>query len=230
MSDQATILEPTVVHRPPPSRPALLALALAPTLVLVAGLVQASPSAHDTASELASIAAAPVRYQLSAAIGFCATVLFVPGLLALAAPVRHARPVLGAVGLGMSLTGLLALVSLMGSGPVSLAMAQAPERAAMVRVTDAYESAPLTVAWMLLMLVGFVLGPVVLGVGLWRAGATWAVPVLLFAGVVVQILDGGRWALALGYALSAVGMAVAAWVVWRGTGLGEGTPDVVGAP
>jgi len=46
----------------------------------------------------------------------------------------------------------------------------------------------------------------------------------------VQMLDGGRWALALGYALTAVGMAVAAWVVWRGTGLGEGTPDVVGAP
>ncbi len=215
MSDQATNLEPAVVPRPSPSRPALLALALAPTLLLVASLVQASPSAHDTAAELASIAAAPVRYQISAAIGFCATLLFVPGLLALAAPVRRARPVLGAAGISLSVTGLLALVSLMGSGPASLAMAQAPERAAMVRVTDAYESAPLTVAWMLLMLVGFVLGPVVLGVGLWRAGATWAVPVLLFAGVVVQMLDGGRWALALGYALTAVGMAVASGVLWR---------------
>ena len=105
MSDQATILDPTVVHQPAPSRPALLALALAPTLVLVASLVQASPAAHDTASELASIAAAPLRYQVSAAIGFCATLLFVPGLLALAAPVRRTRPVLGAVGLGLSLTG-----------------------------------------------------------------------------------------------------------------------------
>ena len=228
MSEQATILEPAVVHRPCPSRPALLALALAPTLVLVASLVQASPTAHDTASELASIAAAPLRYQVSAALGFCATVLFVPGLLALAAPVRRTRPVLGTVGLGLSLTGLLALVSLMGSGPVSLAMAQAPERAAMVRVTDAYESAPLTVAWMLLMLVGFVLGPVVLGVGVWRAGATWVVPVLLLAGVVVQMLDGGRWALALGYALTAVGMAVAAGVLWRGGRLDVDTSEVSG--
>ena len=71
------------------------------------------------------------------------------------------------------MTGLVALISLMGSGPVSLAMAQAPERAAMIRVTDAYESAPLTVVWMLVMVVGFSLGPVVLGFGLWRSGFPW---------------------------------------------------------
>ena len=193
----------------------LVALVLAPTLVLVAHLLQAAPVAHDTASELASIAASPLRYQASGSVGFCAVVLYVPGLIAMATPVRAARPWLGGVGLGLSITGLLSLTSLMGSGPVSLAMAQAPERAAMIRVTDAYESAPLTVAWMLLMLVGFSLGPVVLGIGLWRSGFTIVIPVLLATGLVVQMLDAGRWWLALGYALSAAGMTLAAATIWR---------------
>lgn len=215
MSEQVVTREPTIVRPGAPSRGGLLALAVAPALVLVANLVQAAPAAHDTASELASIAAAPVRYQVSAAIGFCAMVLYVPALIALAAPVRAARPRLGGIGLGISVAGLMALVSLMGSGPVSLALAQAQERLAMVHVTDAYESAPLSVAWMVLMLLGFVVGPVVLGIGLWRSGLTPMVPTLLVAGVVVQMLDAGRWPLALGYALTAAGMAVAAAAIAR---------------
>src|SRR3954447_2338253 len=187
MSDRALTRERAIVRPPTAVGWSLVALALAPTLVLVAHLAQAAPVAHDTASELASIAAAPLRYQVSAAVGFCAVLLYVPGLIAMAAPVRAARPRLGAMGFGLSITGLLSLASLMGSGPASLAMAQAPERAAMIRVTDAYESAPLSVAWMLLMLVGFALGPVVLGIGLWRSGFTVVVPVLLVAGLVVQM-------------------------------------------
>ena len=142
-------------------------------------------------------------------------VLYVPALIALARPVWRSHPRLAGIGLGMSMTGLVALISLMGSGPVSLAMAQAPERAAMIRVTDAYESAPLTVVWMLVMVLGFSLGPVVLGFGLWRSGFPWAVPALLLAGLVVQMLDAGRWPLALGYALSAAGTALVAVVALR---------------
>ena len=207
--------EAPVQERPTPvaSIPALTALVAAPVLVLVASLTQASPGAHDTASELASIAASPGRYQAAGAIGWCAMVLYVPALIALARPVRRVR--LAGVGLAMSLTGLVALISLMGSGPVSLAMAQAPEREAMIRVTDAYESGPLTVVWMIVMVVGFSLGPVVLGFGLWRSGFPWAVPALLLAGLVVQMADAGRWPLALGYALTAAGMAMVAVVTWR---------------
>jgi hypothetical protein len=217
MSDPVVTREPTIARPGTPDTWGLLALALAPTLVLLANLVQAAPAAHDTTSELASIAAAPVRYQFSAVIGFGAMVLYVPAFIALAAPVRAVRPRLGGIGLGLSVSGLMALVSLMGSGPVSLALAQAQDRVAMVHVTDAYESAPLSVGWMLLMLLGFVLGPVVLGIGLWRSGFTPAIPALLVAGVLVQMLDAGRWPLALGYALTAAGMALSAAAIWRRT-------------
>jgi hypothetical protein len=213
--DPAPVFAPAGSVPPPVSRPLLSALLTAPVLVLVANLTQASPEAHDTASELASIAADPGRYQLSAALGWCATLLYVPALIALARPAWRTSPRLAGTGLALAMAGLTALVSLMGSGPVSLAMAQASDRAAMVRVTDAYESAPLTVAWMLLMVIGFSLGPVLLGLALWRSGFTWAIPALLLAGLVVQMTDAGRWPLALGYALTAAGMAVVAVTLWR---------------
>ena len=215
LTDPAPAMSPTGAMRPPASRPGIVALVAAPVLVLVADLLQPSPAGHDTASELASIAADPGRYQLSAAVGWCAMLLYVPALLTLAWPARRAFPRLAGTGLALAVAGLIALVSLMGSGPVSLAMAQAPDRAAMVQVTDAYESAPLTLAWMLLMVIGFSLGPVLLGFALWRSGFTWAVPALLLAGLVVQMMDAGRWPLALGYALTAAGMTVVAATLWR---------------
>ena len=103
-------------------------------------------------------------------------VLFVPAFLAMAAPLWERRPRVAAVGLTMSVTGLFALVSLMGSGPVSLAMSGATDRAVMVEATDRYESSWLVLVWVLLMVVGYSLGPVVLGFGLWRSGFPVAVP------------------------------------------------------
>ena len=208
-------------------RLSLVALVAAPVLTLVGDLVQASPGAHDTRSELESIAAHQTSYQVAAVVGFCALVLYVPAFVALARPLWSGRPRVALVGLGMSVTGTMALASLMGSGPVSLAMARAGERAAMVRVTDAYESMPLASLWMLLMVLGFTLGPIVLGVALWRTGFPWAVPGLLVAGLVVQMADAGRWPLAAGYALTAAGMSVAAVRMCR---LPDGAPtgaDVV---
>lgn len=186
------------------------ALVLAPLLVLAAHLTQVSPATHDTSSELASIADAAGRYQLAGLLGFVSCVLFVPALLAMTDLLRPSRPRWAAIGGGLSLTGLLALVSLEGSGPVSQALAQSSDRASAVAVTDAYEGLALTNVWVVLMLLGYVLGPVVLGVGLWRAGASALVPVLLVAGLAVQMADLGRWPLALGFLLTAAGFAVCA--------------------
>ena len=202
-------------HSSAPHPVGRVALVLAPLLVLAAHLVQASPQAHDTASELSSIAAAPGRYQLAGLLGFVACVLFAPALLAMASALRPHRPRWAGVGVAMSVTGLLALTALQGSGPVSQALAQAPDRAAAVAVTDAYEALPLTSVWALLMIVGFVLGPVVLGFGLWRAGASPLVPALLVAGVVVQMADLGRWPLALGFLLTAAGFGLCATPLGR---------------
>lgn len=204
-----------VTSDPRPGVLTRVSLVAAPALFLAAHLVQATPDAHDTASELSSIAAAPDRYQWAGALGFAGLVLYLPALLGLAALVRRGRRRVAGVGLAMSVTGLLALTSLMGSAPVALAMARSADRGAMVEVTDAYESLPITIGWVLLLLVGWSLGPLVLGFGLWRAGGSIAVPVLLTAGFVAQLLDAGRWPLAAGFALTTAGFAVAAVTGYR---------------
>jgi hypothetical protein len=192
-------------------RLAAFSLVAAPALTLAAHLTQASPAAHDTASELTSIAAHAGRYQVAGLIGFLSMLIYVPALIALARPLRLSRRRAGFVGLTMSMTGLLALVSLMGSGPVSLALARADQRTAMVAVTDAYESSMLFGVWGMLMVLGFALGPVVLGVALWRSGTTsWAVPAFLVAGVVLQAADAGRWPLAAGFACTLAGLGLVA--------------------
>jgi hypothetical protein len=195
-------------------RACALALAAAPALTLAAHLVQSTPARHDTASELASIAAHPVRYQVASLLGFAALVLWLPGLLAMARPLWERRPRWATTGLWMSVPGLFALVSLMGAGPVSLAMAQAPDRHAMVALTDRYESTALYGAWVLTMVVGYSLGPVVLALGLWRAGFSRAVPALFAAGLVLTMLDAGRWPLAAAFALTWLGACLVAGRLW----------------
>ena len=207
-------------------RATALALLIAPGLLLAGHLVQHTPTHHDTRSELAAIAAHQGSYQVAALWGFLGLLLMVPALLALARPVWERRPRLALTGLCLSMSGLLALVSLMGSGPVSLAMVRGEAgRSTMVALTDRYESLPLVIVWVLLLVVGWSLGPVVLGFGLWRTGYPWLVPALLVAGLVLSVLDAGRWPLALAFALTWAGMAVVGTRELRGV---RPDPDATG--
>jgi len=184
-----------------------IALLVAPGLTLAADLVQASPGAHDTASELASIATQPGAATASAALGFLALVLMVPAYLGMAWPLWPTRPRAAGVGLTLSLGGVLALVALLGSAPVTVAMVgRGADRAEMVALTDRYEGSVLVTGWVLLMLLGSVVGPLVLGTSLWRSGWSAVVPLALLAGVVLMVADAGRWPLAAGYACTWVGL------------------------
>lgn len=186
------------------------ALLLAPGLTLVGHLVQASPEAHDTASELASIAAHPGRATLSALIGFIALTLMIPALFGLARPILDSRPRVALTGLGLSVTGVLGLTALMGSAPVTVAMAHASaDRGQMIALSDRYESSALVGLWVALMLLGYTLGPVVLGVALWRSGGSWLIPAALVGGVVLMMADAGRYPLAAGFACTWLGLATA---------------------
>ena len=184
--------EPAVVPSVPhmtPSRSGALALTAGPGLLLAAHLVQLTPSAHDTASELASLDAAPARALAATMIGFAGVVLTVAGLASLAAALRVARPRTADVGMGMSFVGGFGLVALLGSSPLMVSLAQSSgPRSLLVGVADRYEGSWVSAVWVGLMLLGWSLGPVVLGVGLWRAGGTWVVPALLAVGLVLTVL------------------------------------------
>jgi len=197
-------------------RGSALALLVAPGLMLAGHLVQATPQQHDTASELASIAAAPGRAELSTLLGFAGLVLLVPAFLGLARPLWDRRPRLALVGASMSITGLLGLVALMGSGPVTVAMtAEVADRARMIALTDRYESSATVGVWVALMLLGYSVGPLVLAVGLWRSGWSWVAPAGLAAGLALMVADAGRWPLAAGFACTWVGLGVVGLGLWR---------------
>lgn len=191
------------------------ALVAAPGLMLAGHLTQLTPEKHDTASELAAIAGAPSRADAALVIGFLGLLCYIPAFLAMASPLRGRRT--GWIGLTMSISGLLALVALMGSGPVTNAMvAASADRSEMIALTNRYESSPVVTFWVILMLVGWTLGPLVMGIGLWRAGWSIGIPLALFAGIALTMADAGRWPLALAFCLTWLGMALVAKGLWVG--------------
>ena len=201
------------------------ALLLAPGLTLLGHLVQASPAAHDTASELASVAAHPGRATLSALVGFVALSLMIPALFGLARPLLDSRPRVALTGLGLSVTGVLGLVALMGSAPVTIAMANADaDRGQMIALSDRYESSALVGLWAALMLLGYTLGPVVLAVALWRSGGSWLIPAAMVGGVVLMMADAGRYPLAAGFACTWLGLATAGVSLLREPTTGRRNP------
>lgn len=188
-----------------------LALLIAPGLVLAGHLLQATPAQHDTASELASIAAHTARADASAAVGFAGLLLYLPGILGVARALVDRGSRLAATARAMSIAGLVALVALMGSSPVTSAMvAPTADRQQMIALTDRYESTPLVGVWVALMILGWSLGLVLLGVALWRGGWTVAIPLALAAGLALMVADAGRWPLAAGFACTWLGMGLAA--------------------
>lgn len=194
-------------------RAGALALVTAPGLVLAGHLTQLTPEQHDTASELAAVAESPVRANAALLIGFLALLCYLPALLAMASPLRDRWA--GRIGLTLSISGLLALVALMGSGPVTNAMVDtSADRSEMIALTDRYEGSPVVTFWVMLMLVGWTLGPLVIGIGLWRAGWSIGIPLALFAGIALMMADAGRWPLALAFCLTWLGMALVARGLW----------------
>lgn len=193
-----------------------LALLTAPGISLAAHLIQATPTQHDTGTELASIAAAPGRAELSAAVGSIALLLMIPAVLGLARPLWARRPLLALVGASMSSAGIVALTALLGSAPVTVAMASSvADREEMVALTDRYEGSLLLTGWVLVMIVGYALGPIVLAIGWWRIGAPLLVPTALVLGLVATMADAGRWPLAGGMLLTWLGLAAAGMHLWR---------------
>ena len=191
----------------------LVALVACASLVLVAHLVQASSGCPRHRLGVGIDRRLASALPGSGTVGFCAVLLYVPGLIALA----H-RPG-GSTLAGRHRPGAVdhrpaALASLMGSGPVSLAMAQAREgrddpRDRRLRVGPPDRRLDAADAGRLLPGPGGARHRSV-AIGLPIVSPSCSRRVLW-----CRCLDAGRWWLALGYALSAAGMTLAAATIWR---------------
>jgi hypothetical protein len=130
-----------------------------------------SPLADGTtAQDMASIAAAPGRFALSASIGALATFLLLPALLGLAhrASARSPKLALAAsVAIGATVLGFVAVRATQGAELV-LATSEPSVRVAASRF-DAITSTPMLAGMLALFLIGNVVGLVLLVIALWRS-------------------------------------------------------------
>ena len=177
----------------------------------------------DAAAKVATVASDRAAVTISAGAFLMSGILLVLGVLALnTVPVMRARRL---VTVGMVLTAVGALWPVGGRAAYNLIMVALSSSADRASAADAAraidDSASLAV--LLLTLVAFVLGPIVLAVGLWRAGASpvWPAP-LWFAGVVVVNAAESSSRLAAGLGM----LAVAAALAWLGARISATGGDV----
>lgn len=181
------------------------------------------------AAKVATVASDRTAVTVSAVAFLLSGILLAMGVVALnTAPIARARRL---VTVGMVITAIGALWPVGGRAAynlvmVALASADHGSAADAARAIDSSGA----LAVLLVTLVAFVLGPIVLSVGLWRAGIAplWPAP-LWFLGVVV--VNGSE---SSSRAAAGIGMlAVAAALAWLGTRIAvaddEATSDEVDA-
>lgn len=147
--------------------------------------------AQEGAEQLAAIAASPGLWQAAAALNMIGIILFVPAILGLMHLLRERSTVLGHVGGGLALIGFLGWAAHNRGyyGFMGAASTSEIERGQMVGFIEHSMMTPNTVYYVLMFLVGSLLGMLFLSVGLYRARVTyrWAAALFLLGTVLYDV-------------------------------------------
>jgi hypothetical protein len=127
--------------------------------------------AQGTRDQFDHIAASPGVWQVATVLNMLGIVLFVPAVLGLLHLLHHRGAVLGHIGGGLLLIGLLGFAAHNAGYYGTLGAVSAPgiDQEHMIRFWQAAETVPGNVVSLLMFLIGYVLGMVLLGVGLFWA-------------------------------------------------------------
>jgi hypothetical protein len=127
--------------------------------------------AQGTRDQFDHIAASPGVWQVATVLNMLGIVLFVPAVLGLLHLLHHRGAVLGHIGGGLLLIGLLGFAAHNAGYYGTLGAVSAPgiDQEQMIRFWQAAETVPGNVVSLLMFLIGYVLGMVLLGVGLFWA-------------------------------------------------------------
>lgn len=150
-----------------------LCLITAPLALGAAELLRISVEgdAQGTRDQFENIAASPGAWQVATVLNMLGIVLFVPAVLGLLHLLHHRGAVLGHIGGGLFLIGLLGFAAHNAGYYGTLGAVSAPgiDQEQMIRFWQASETVPGNLVWLLMFLIGYVLGMVLLGVGLFWA-------------------------------------------------------------
>lgn len=150
-----------------------LCLITAPLALGASDLIRISieGDAQGTRDQFDHIAASPGAWQVATVLNMFGIVLFVPAVLGLLHLLHHRGAVLGHIGGGLLLIGLLGLAAHNAGYYGTLGAVSAPgiDQEQMIRFWQAAETVPGNLVSLLMFLIGYVLGMVLLGVGLFWA-------------------------------------------------------------
>lgn len=170
-----------------------LCLILAPLTFGGADVIRLSieGGAAEGAEQLAAIAASPGLWQVAAALDMVGIVLFVPAILGLMHLLRERSTVLGHIGGGLALIGFLGWAAhnrgyygFMGAASTS----EIPH-SQMAGFIEHWITTPDTIYYVLMFLLGSLLGMLLLSIGLYRARVTyrWAATLFLLGTVLLNV-------------------------------------------
>lgn len=206
-----------------PLWPARLAIALITPVGPLAAAVLRTVLPYDTTDSSDAIAAGVAGHEVAESavlwLALVAMLTVVPGAISLGVAAAGRRPLLGTAALVLSVAGFSALPVIPDAVALSGVQAGLP-LSGVARLIDESQGQPAVLVGGVVFVLGHVLGVVLLGIALWRAGIVpgWAGAVLsvsqplhfVFAVVAPNhLLDGCAWG------LTAVGFAVAARSVLR---------------
>jgi len=162
-------------------------LVLAPVLVL-ASVVAMPTAAASATDQLAAIGESPGRWYAFTLLSLVSSVLFVPALLALMQLGRERAPFRTIVGAGLCAVGAFVAVADSGTQLVYWQMARG-DRGEMLALAHRYEHAAGATAFFTVGGFAFMLGAILLGLGLARAHAlpVWAAACIP-TGIIVNIV------------------------------------------
>ena len=187
-------------------------------LLMVVSTVFAPEFPDGFAERLAAIEAAGSQGKISAVTFALAQLPFLVGVLGIAHMLRERAPILSNLGASLAVIGGFGHSVVGGVSLVHLSMAaDAQNRAAHAAVVEAVESGP-AVPFLVMGLLGTVLGILLLAIGLWRAriAPRWVGPalgaflVVEFAGQAIS-----QWASLLSVVLYLVAFTALAVTIWR---------------
>lgn len=200
-------------------RRSVAAGSLALTAVLSAvSLLTAPEFLADPADQLAEYAAAGTRAWVSGMAFALAQLPFIAAVLGVGHLLRTGAPRLSNLGVTLAVIGAFGHAVFAGVMLMGVSMADdVAGRSVLAEALAGVESSPILV-FMVMGLLGTVLGLVLLAVGLWRAkvGPTW-VPALLGAWLVVEFVGANlsAWAAPLSALMYAAALGGLAWFVAR---------------
>jgi hypothetical protein len=185
-------------------------------LIFIGVLVQPSLG-PDSATALAAADGSPGQLLAATLIFMLSVILLIPGLLGLMRLLTERGAVLGQIGGGLSVVGCICLAAYHTGHAFMIEMARdSTLRPEMVALLDSVNQGAYATVVVILLLLGFGIGPLVLLAGIYRAGfaPTWVI-VLAAASNVMTWTTSNEIIIAVSNGLFAIGFGLIGLIVLR---------------